>query len=192
MPLGDARRRPPIEPDADRAVRTRWSHCKPRGLPSGSIWRADGSDRIAGVCRPARAGAAQGRRIAIAVVGAHLAGLPLNGELVGLGAAFLREAKTTADYCLYELAGSRPAKPGLLRVADGTGGPIALEVWTLDAAGFGAFVAKIPPPLGIGTIRLADGSSVKGFLVEAESVAGAKDISKFGGWRAYLAAGASI
>jgi allophanate hydrolase len=130
-------------------------------------------------------------RIAIAVVGAHLAGLPLNGELVDLGAAFLRQATTTADYCLYELAGSRPAKPGLLRVADGTGGRIAVEVWTLDAAGFGAFVAKIPTPLGIGTIRLADGSSVQGFLVESEAVAGAKDISQFGGWRAYVeAAGA--
>ncbi len=127
-------------------------------------------------------------RIAIAVVGAHLSGLPLNGELVDLGATFLRETKTTADYRLYELAGSRPAKPGLLRVADGTGSPMAVEVWTLDAAGFGVFVAKIPPPLGIGTIRLADGSSVKGFLVEAEAVAGAKDISKFGGWRAYLEA----
>jgi allophanate hydrolase len=127
-------------------------------------------------------------RIAIAVVGAHLSGLPLNGELVDLGAAFLREATTTADYCLYELTGSRPAKPGLLRVADGAGSPMAVEVWTLDAAGFGAFVAKIPAPLGIGTIRLADGSSVKGFLVEAESVASAKDITKFGGWRAYLEA----
>jgi allophanate hydrolase len=124
--------------------------------------------------------------IAIAVVGAHLSGLPLNGELVDLGATFLKETKTTADYRLYELAGSRPAKPGLLRVADGAGNPMAVEVWTLDAAGFGVFVAKIPPPLGIGTIRLADGSSVKGFLVEAEAVAAAKDISKFGGWRAYL------
>ena len=131
-------------------------------------------------------------QIAIAVVGAHLAGLPLNRELVDLGASFLREAKTTADYRLYELAGSRPAKPGLLRVADGAGSPIALEVWTLDAAGFGAFIAKIPPPLGIGTIRLDDGSSVKGFLVEAEAIAGAKEITKFGGWRAYLAAGTSI
>ncbi len=66
---------------------------------------------------------------------------------------------------------------------------IAVEVWTLDAAGFGAFVAKIPPPLGVGTIRLDDGSSVKGFLVEAEAVAGAKDITKFGGWRAYVESG---
>src|SRR5271166_5594742 len=125
-------------------------------------------------------------RIALAVVGAHLAGLPLNHELTDLGGVFLREAETTADYCLFALAGS-PRKPGLLRVSNGAGTAIKAELWTLDPAGFGAFVAKIPPPLGIGTIRLADGSSVKGFLVEPEAVKDAADISKFGGWRSYLA-----
>jgi allophanate hydrolase len=125
-------------------------------------------------------------RIEIAVVGAHLSGLPLNRELVELGAAFSREVETTADYRLFALAGSNPPKPGLLRVGDGAGAAIKAEVWTLDRAGFGAFVAKIPPPLGIGTLRLKDGGSVKGFLVEAEAVKTAEDISRFGGWRAYL------
>ena len=125
-------------------------------------------------------------RIALAVVGAHLAGLPLNHELTDLGAAFLREAETTEDYRLFALPTS-PPKPGLLRVSNGAGTAIKAELWALDPAGFGAFVAKIPPPLGIGTIRLADGSSVKGFLVEPEAVKDAADISKFGGWRSYLA-----
>ncbi|HEY1885450.1 MAG TPA: allophanate hydrolase, partial [Roseiarcus sp.] len=125
-------------------------------------------------------------RIEIAVVGAHLSGLPLNRELVDLGAAFSREVETTADYRLFALTGSNPPKPGLLRVGDGAGAAIKAEVWTLDRAGFGAFVAKIPPPLGIGTLRLKDGGSVKGFLVEAEAVKTAEDISRFGGWRAYL------
>lgn len=125
-------------------------------------------------------------RIEIAVVGAHLSGLPLNRELVELGAAFSREVETTADYRLFALTGSNPAKPGLLRVGDGAGAAIKAEVWTLDRAGFGAFVAKIPPPLGIGAIRLEDGGSVKGFLVEAEAVRTAEDISRFGGWRGYL------
>ena len=125
-------------------------------------------------------------RIALAVVGAHLAGLPLNSELVSLGATFLREAETTGDYRLYALPGPKPPKPGLLRVADGEGASIRLELWTLDKAGFGAFVTGIPAPLGVGTIRLSDGSSAKGFLVEAEAVKGAEDITKFGGWRAYL------
>ena len=128
-----------------------------------------------------------GDRIAIAVVGAHLSGLPLNRELVELGASFSREVETTQDYRLFALPGSVPAKPGLLRVAEGAGASIKAEVWTLDAASFGAFVAKIPAPLGIGTVRLSDGGTVKGFLAEAEAVKSAEDISRFGGWRAYLA-----
>lgn len=127
-------------------------------------------------------------RIEIAVVGAHLSGLPLNGELTSLGGSLLRQAATTSDYRLFALPGTTPPKPGLLRVADGTGAAIATEIWSLDAAGFGAFVAKIPAPLGIGTLRLADGTTAKGFLVEAEAVKGARDISEFGGWRKFLAA----
>jgi allophanate hydrolase len=134
---------------------------------------------------PRAATNASGERIEIAVVGAHLSGLPLNRELVELGASFSREVETAPDYCLFVLPGSVPAKPGLLRVADGAGSSIKAEIWTLDRAGFGEFVAKIPAPLVIGTIRLKDGGSVKGFLVEAESVKAAEDVSRFGGWRAY-------
>lgn len=124
-------------------------------------------------------------RIELAVVGAHLTGLPLNKELVALGATFLREVQTVPDYALYALPGTVPPKPGLLRVAGGSS--IAAEIWALDPAGFGTFVAAIPAPLGIGTLRFTDGTSAKGFLVEAEAVKGAEDISRFGGWRAYLA-----
>ena len=134
----------------------------------------------------APAGAPPGR-VALAVVGAHLAGLPLNRELVELGASFVAEVETAPDYRLFALAGTEQAKPGLLRVADGAGAAIKAEVWALDPAAFGAFVANIPSPLAIGTVRLGDGSSVKGFLVEPEGIAGATDISGFGGWRAYLA-----
>jgi allophanate hydrolase len=125
-------------------------------------------------------------RIEIAVVGAHLSGLPLNRELIELGASFSREVETTPDYRLFALPGSSPPKPGLLRIGENAGAAIKAEVWALDPAGFGAFVAKIPAPLGIGTIRLKDGDSVQGFLVEAEGVKTAEDISHFGGWRAYL------
>ncbi|HWY83365.1 MAG TPA: allophanate hydrolase [Roseiarcus sp.] len=125
-------------------------------------------------------------RIEIAVVGAHLSGLPLNRELIELSASFSREVETTPEYRLFALPGSSPPKPGLLRVGEGDGAAIKAEVWTLDPAGFGAFVAKIPAPLGIGTIRFKDSDSVKGFLVEAEAVKTAEDISHFGGWRAYL------
>jgi allophanate hydrolase len=124
--------------------------------------------------------------IEIAVVGAHLSGLPLNRELVELGGVLLREARTTPDYRLYALPGTRPAKPGLLRVAAGEGASIAVEIWALDTASFGAFVANIPGPLGVGTLDFADGTQAKGFVVEAAATMDAKDVTEFGGWRAYL------
>jgi allophanate hydrolase len=125
-------------------------------------------------------------RIEIAAVGAHLSGLPLNRELVALGGALLREVETAPDYRLYALPGTAPAKPGLLRVAPGEGASIAAEIWALDAKAFGTFVADIPGPLSIGTLSFTDGTSAKGFLVEAEAVKGAKDVTPFRGWRAYV------
>jgi allophanate hydrolase len=131
--------------------------------------------------------AVSGDEIAIAVVGAHLSGMALNGELKALGGRLLEATATAPDYKLYALKGTTPPKPGMLRVKAGAGSPIQLEVWALSAAAFGKFVASIPPPLSIGTIRLADGSGVKGFLVEPAAIDGARDISAFGGWRAFMA-----
>jgi allophanate hydrolase len=125
--------------------------------------------------------------IEIVVVGAHLSGMPLNHELTGNGGIFRRAVATTADYRFHALAGGPPKRPGLLRVADDTGSPVLTEVWALPPDGFGRFVQGIPSPLGIGTLRLADGTTPKGFLVEPEGLAGAEDISRFGGWRAYIA-----
>ena len=76
----------------------------------------------------------------------------------------------------------------MLRVEAGTGTSIKLELWALSPAAFGKFVAAIPPPLSIGTVRLADGREAKGFIVEPAAIAGAKDISNYGGWRAFMAA----
>jgi allophanate hydrolase len=129
--------------------------------------------------------------IAIAVVGAHLSGMALNGELMELGGRLLEAAATAPDYKLYAL-NTTPAKPGMLRVGAGTGSSIALEVWALSAAAFGKFVAAIPPPLSIGTVRLADGRGVKGFIVEPADISGARDISSFGGWRAFMAEKAAV
>jgi allophanate hydrolase len=124
--------------------------------------------------------------VEIAVVGAHLSGLPLNRELIALGGIFVREVETVADYRLFALSGTVPAKPGLLRVAAGQGASIKAEIWGLDAKAFGSFVAAIPSPLGIGTLSFTDGASAKGFLVEAEGVKDAQDVTQFGGWRAYV------
>jgi allophanate hydrolase len=128
-----------------------------------------------------------GDEIALAVVGAHLSGMPLNGELKAHGARFRAATRTAPDYRLYALAGTRPPKPGLLRVGAGAGAAIEVEIWTLPPDGFGRFVASVPPPLSIGTLALAGGDAAKGFLVEAEAVKSAEDISGFGGWRAYMA-----
>jgi allophanate hydrolase len=125
-------------------------------------------------------------QIAIAVVGAHLSGMPLNGELRAVGGRLIESSKTAPHYRLFVLADTSPPKPGLLRVKNGEGAPIELEVWALPDAAFGRFVAKIPPPLSIGTIELTDGRGVKGFLVEAEAVKDARDVSSFGGWRKFV------
>ena len=124
---------------------------------------------------------------AIAVVGAHLSGMPLNGELTALGARLLETVRTAPDYRLFALAGSEPPKPGLLRLAAGGGAAIEIEIWAMPAENFGRFVAAVPAPLSIGTLTIADGRTVKGFLVEAEATNGARDISACGGWRAFIA-----
>jgi len=132
-------------------------------------------------------GAPAGDEMAVAVVGAHLSGMPLNGEMTSLGARLVEQTTTAPDYRLFALNGSRPPKPGLLRVAAGKGAKIELEVWAMSAAKFGQFIGNVAAPLSIGTLTLVDGRTVKGFLVEAEAVNGAQDISSFGGWRAFMA-----
>lgn len=123
--------------------------------------------------------------VRVAVVGAHLSGMPLNRQLTERGATRVRVAKTSADYRLYDLADGRP---GLVREigSDRHGACIEVEVWEMAAARFGSFVAQIPAPLGIGTLALEDGEQVKGFVCETYAVAGKKDITASGGWRNYL------
>ncbi|GHU14670.1 allophanate hydrolase [Betaproteobacteria bacterium] len=124
--------------------------------------------------------------IELAVVGAHLHGLPLNWQLVERNARLLQTTRTAPDYRLYALPGTTPPKPGLVRVASG-GRAIEVEIWRLPLRYFGSFVAGVAAPLGIGSLQLADGRWVKGFICEAAAVAEAQDISAPGGWRAYLA-----
>ena len=127
--------------------------------------------------------------VLIAVVGAHLSGLPLNGQLTTRGATLVGPMQTAAQYRLYALSGVPPARPGLVRVASG-GAAIEVELWAMPSAAVGGFLAEVPAPLAIGTLRLADDREVKGFLCEACAVADARDITAFGGWRCYLAEGA--
>ncbi|MEP6723739.1 MAG: allophanate hydrolase [Variovorax sp.] len=124
--------------------------------------------------------------VKVAVVGAHLSGMPLNGQLRERGARLLAETQTAAQYRLYALPGTVPPKPGMVRVAPGAGGAITVEVWEMPVAQYGSFVALIPAPLGIGSLTLADGSSVQGFLCEALALEGAEDITQHGGWRRFI------
>jgi allophanate hydrolase len=123
--------------------------------------------------------------VKLAVVGAHLKDMPLHWQLSSREARFVGAAKTAPAYRLYAMADSVPPKPALVHSGDGA--PIALEIYELDMAAFGSFVAEVPPPLAIGTVTLEDGSLVKGFVAEPRALVGAEDITDLGGWRAYVA-----
>jgi allophanate hydrolase len=124
--------------------------------------------------------------VRLAVVGAHLSGQPLNWQLKNRNARLIGAFRTAPRYRLYALPGTTPPKPGMIQCGEG-GASIELEVWEMSPEAFGSFVAAIPPPLGIGTITLENGERVKGFLCEEIAVRGARDISSFGGWLAFLA-----
>ena len=121
----------------------------------------------------------------IAVCGAHLSGMPLNGQLLERHGV-LREATTSAPcYRLYALPGGPPMRPGLVRIADGVA--IEVEVYNVPKVHVGSFLAGIPKPLGLGQLELASGEWVSGFICEPAGIDGAEDVSAFGGWRAYIA-----
>ncbi|ODT84996.1 MAG: allophanate hydrolase [Nitrosomonadales bacterium SCN 54-20] len=125
--------------------------------------------------------------VRVAVCGAHLSGLPLNPQLTSRNGRLVASTTTSPDYKFYALPGTPPLRPGLVRVDKNERGfAVEVEVWELPASEFGSFVAGIPAPLGIGTITLAGGESVQGFLCEGYAVGDAKDISQFGGWRRYM------
>jgi allophanate hydrolase len=123
--------------------------------------------------------------IELAVVGAHLSGEPLNHQLVENGGELLLATRTAACYRLHALEGASLPKPGLVRVMRGEGASVEVEVWRLPADGLGRLLAGVPAPLAIGTVELADGREVKGFLCEAYAVRGSRDITALGGWRAF-------
>ena len=130
-------------------------------------------------------------RVKLAVVGAHLAAMPLHWQLTSRDAELVRRCRTEPAYRLYAMANTTPPKPALVHVGDG-GASIEVEVYALDVASFGGFVAEVPPPLAIGTVTLEDGTEVKGFVAEPRALDGAEDITALGGWRAYMASRAPV
>ena len=123
----------------------------------------------------------QGDETALFCVGAHMAGLPLNGQVTALGGRFVRAERTIPAYRLHALG----PRPGLYRVKQ-DGGAVEGEVWAVPTASIGALLTQIPPPLGFGTVELESGPCL-GFLAEPACCAGARDITQHGGWRRWLA-----
>jgi allophanate hydrolase len=124
-------------------------------------------------------------QITLVVAGAHLSGMVLNHQLTELDATLIAATKTAPDYKLFALA-TTPPKPGLVRAPGFAGEGIAVELWSLTPENFGRFVGALPPPMGIGKVTLADGTTHPGFLCESFALEGAADITGFGGWRNYL------
>jgi allophanate hydrolase len=170
-----------------------------RGLPFGvsliaPAWTDDDLLRLAarmqadGAAPQSHALAATSGYVDVAVCGAHMSGLPLNAQLTSRGAWLLEATQTTAEYRLYALPGGPPYRPGLVRVGS-QGAAIEIEIWRMPVEHFGSFVAGIPSPLGIGRLRIANGTEVSGFVCESHALTQAADITRFGGWRRYLARG---
>jgi allophanate hydrolase len=156
-----------------------------RELPLGRGLRAARPADVALQAQPASA-----PTLRIAVVGAHLQGMALHGQLVERGCRLAERTTTSPNYRLFALPGTVPPKPGLARVGPDDPSPgraIEVEVYEMPADQVGGFLALIPPPLGLGSVHLADGRWVKGFICEPAALAGAPDISAFAGWRAYMA-----
>jgi allophanate hydrolase len=145
-----------------------------------------GSQRKLADAAPLHASTPPSGCLLMAVVGAHLSGQPLNWQLTQRNGRLVRTCRTHPDYKFYALKNTTPPKPGLVRVPGYEGPGIEVEVWALPADTVGTFVDGVPQPLSIGTLRLEDGSLVKGFLVEPSATEDATEITHLGGWRNYL------
>lgn len=126
--------------------------------------------------------------VRIAVAGAHLSGQPLNADLCARGGRFLMVTRTAPDYRMYLVDGPLP-RPGVTRIVGGAPAHgIEVEVWSLPEDALAGFAATIAPPLGLGPIDLLDGTRVLGFICTADGAREDRDITEYGGWRAYLTA----
>jgi len=145
-----------------------------------------GSKRLLAETKPCALDGTTSGCVLMAVVGAHLTGQPLNWQLRSRRARFVKTVRSHVDYRLYVLPNSTPAKPGLVFDPGYAGEGIELEVWAMPEDTLGSFLQAIPSPLCLGTILLSDATQVKGFLCEPAGIAGAREITHLGGWRAYL------
>lgn len=153
--------------------------------PAGPAAAADTGGSVQAARTPPRTGPGTEAGVRLVVAGAHLKGQPLEHQLTDLGAVWEQTTRTAPTYRLYALAGTEPAKPGL--VFDPTGWAVEVDVWRLSPDGLGRFLTTVPAPLALGTVDLADGSSATGFVCEPRALDGAHDVTELGGWRRYRA-----
>ena len=125
--------------------------------------------------------------VRLSVNGTLMRGLALNGNLVAAGATFIRETTTGRSYRLWSIDDRHPA---MVRVAHG-GAAIAVEVWEVPGAGLATILLAEPHGLCVGKVRLADGEETLGVLGEPVLCEGQREITEYGGWRAYVAARAT-
>ncbi|MEQ3725337.1 allophanate hydrolase [Alcanivorax sp.] len=157
----------------------RWQQAQP--------WQAGATGQPLPPSQPRAANDDDSDLITVAVVGAHLTGMPLNTQLTERNAVRLEATRTAPCYRLYALANTVPPKPGLIRSETGEGASIPIELWQMPVKHFGSFVGLIPAPLGIGSLETLDGRWVKGFICEPWAIEDATDITALDGWRNYIA-----
>jgi len=157
------------------------------GLHRKLVTTLGGSGRALAETAPMVAPAAPAGCVLMTVVGAHLSGQPLNWQLTERKARLVVQTRTHGDYRFYALANTTPPKPGLVFTPGFNGEGIEVEVWAMPEETVGSFLNAIPPPLSLGTVRLKDGSTVKGFLCEPSGLEGAREITHLGGWRKFVA-----
>jgi len=149
---------------------------------SGTRIVSTAAARAASPASPGREPAADSA-VLLAVNGTLMRGLKLNPNMLAAGATFVREAATEPAYRFWTINDEHPA---MIRVTDGSGVAVQLEVWSVPAAGLASILLNEPPGLAIGKVRLADGSTVLGVLGENALVEGQREITAHGGWRNYI------
>ena len=123
--------------------------------------------------------------VLLAVNGTLMRGLKYNPHMIAAKATFVREAATEAAYRLWSVRDDHPA---MIHVTDGSGRNVNVEVWAVPLEGLTELLQNEPPGLAIGKVRLDGGGTVLGVLGESVLVEGQREITQYGGWRAYIEA----
>ena len=125
--------------------------------------------------------------VRIAVVGAHLKGLPLHHQLIERDCRFVEKTQTSKHYKFFALTNSQPPKPGLVRSVGAQGASaIEVEIYDMPTSKVGSFFQGISFPLGLGSVELENGTWVKGFVCDAGVVTDSLDITSHRGWRNFI------